>query len=261
MKPLFALTALGLFAAVPVLAAPTAPGTGLGIVPRQKFPPRLPMPKLHLIDGTGKLTPAAYKGLSGWKTGHLPRWQIQLGKDTYYLVFSGKNAELEKLAEKLSGSWVNIGGLVERRSFGLGRKPWRPGEPVFQDLKLVSLNVLIVYTLEAAPLKSILFGEPVRVTVQAKVEWFGNAYRREKNGVISGTCKLCAWEGCYIVLNGRTVRVAGLPGDDVIAQQGYRGQTLVLVGRLEQRPGGGLVTPHFGRIPPDVLIVDSFRKA
>jgi hypothetical protein len=53
-------------------------------------------------------------------------------------------------------------------------------------------------------------------------------------------------------VNGRTIRLQGLPGD-VVDQQGYRGQTLVLVGRLERHQDGP-------RVPPDVLVVESFRR-
>ena len=62
--------------------------------------------------------------------------------------------------------------------------------------------------------------------------------------------------GCYVELDGRTVRVEGLPGD-MADQQGYAGQTLILVGRLGLRPVGR----SWGAVPPEVLAVESFRRA
>jgi hypothetical protein len=255
MKQLFALAALGLFAAVPVLAAEPAEGGILRkVAPHDRFAPRV-----RTLNGVGKLTPAEHPSLSGWGTSGLPRWQVPLGHDVselslYYLVFEGKNRNLEKLAEKLSGSWVAISGRVEQRSYVLVRRPGRPGEPVLKDARVVSLTVLVVDSLVEAPVRrQVKPLQPVRVTVTAEVKWFGNHYSREPNGLIRGTAKWCPWEGCYIVLNGRTVRLLDLPGD-IVDHQGYRGQTFVLVGRLEQRAGGDR------GVPPDVLVVESFRR-
>src|SRR5262249_18014844 len=145
-----------------------------------------------------------------------------------------------------------VRGRVERRSFALGRQPARPGDPVFQDALLVKLNVLVVEALEPTPLESRRTAEPVRVTVRAEIKWFGNSHSRGPGGVIISTCKWSPWGGCYIELEGRRVRVQGLPGD-IVEQYGYRGQTFVLVGRLERQEGDP-------RVPPDVLIVESFRR-
>jgi hypothetical protein len=92
---------------------------------------------------------------------------------------------------------------------------------------------------------------PARFVIRAEVKWFGNSYCRMPNGTIAGTCKYCEWEGCYIVVDGKTIRLSALPGNDIVDQQNYRGKTLVLVGLLLQQPLGKTV-------PPDVLIVDRF---
>jgi hypothetical protein len=92
--------------------------------------------------------------------------------------------------------------------------------------------------------------DPAHFVIRAEVKWFGNYYWRDSNGLIAGTTKYCAWESCYIEVNGRIVRLQGLPGD-IVDQYGYRGKTLVLVGRLvQQKTSNG--------VPPNVLIVDSF---
>jgi len=154
-----------------------------------------------------------YDSLHGWKTSYLPRWQAQLGGNTYYLVFQGKR-NLEELVEKNRDVWWwKIRGRVEQRTYGLGRQPARPGDSVFQDLRPVVLNVLVVESLETTPLESIRPIESGRVTVRATVRWHGNAYGRLPNGMTVGTLKGYPWEGCYIVLEGRTVRLKGLPGD------------------------------------------------
>src|SRR5262245_52610970 len=82
MKKLLALTALGLFAAASVNAS-AAPFGGLVAPPRLK-------PDAPVLSGIARLRPAVYDSLHGWKTSYLPRWQVQLGGNTYYLVFQGK---------------------------------------------------------------------------------------------------------------------------------------------------------------------------
>jgi hypothetical protein len=243
MKKLLALTALGLFAATSVNAS----AVSLGGLP----PPRL-KPDAPVLSGLARLRPAVYDSLDGWRTSYLPRWQVQLGGNTYYLVFQGKG-DLEKLVEKNRDVWWwRISGRVERRTYVLGRQPDRPGAPVFQDARVVPLTVLVVESLEPTPLESIRPAESGRVTVRATVRWYGNAYGRMPDGSIIGTLKGCPWEGCYIVVNGTTIRLQGLPGD-MVTQQGYAGQTLVLVGRLVRHEGDRMV-------PPDVLVVESFQR-
>lgn len=108
----------------------------------------------------------------------------------------------------------------------------------------------------------ILLGLPIRSSrsdpdhfaMFATVKWFGNSYGRDKNGMIFGTCKLCDWESCYIVVNGKTILVVGLPGD-IVEQQGYNGQTLFLRGRLIHQKG----EPN-SKVPSDVLMVDYFSS-
>jgi hypothetical protein len=255
MKQLFALAVLGLFAAVPVLAAEPAEGGLLRkVVPHDKFAPRP-----RMLSGIGQLTPAEHKPRPGFSTAHLPRWQVVLGdalseQALYYLVFDGKKKSLEKLADKLKGAWVKVNGRVERRNFPLSRVPRRPGGPVFSDRPHVSLTVLVVDSLEEVPAEQVGPRQPARVTVKAKLHYVGNSYSRTKEGGIVGTLKGYPWEGCYIVLNGRTVWLVGLPGD-LVDYQGYQGQTLVLVGRLERRPGDKV------GLTPDALVVESFQSA
>ena len=154
MKQLFALTALGLFAAVPVLTAGPAEGGILRkIVPHDKLAPRP-----RMLGGIGRLTPAEHKPRLGCSTELLPRWQIVLGdasseQTLYYLVFDGKKKSLEKLAGKLKGAWVKVRGRVERRQFPLSRVPHRPGGPVFSDRPHATLTVLVVDSLEEAPVR------------------------------------------------------------------------------------------------------------
>jgi hypothetical protein len=103
-------------------------------------------------------------------------------------------------------------------------------------------------------------GTPFKI--EAKVKWFGNHYGRMSNGIIISTLMGCPWEGCYIEVDGKTIRLEGLPGD-IVDQQNYVGQTLLLVGRLvheesaQLKPRDGFGT---AQMPPDVLIVDAFRK-
>jgi hypothetical protein len=252
MKKLLALTALGLLAPAAVLAAePAVGGPERPIVP----PFKLPQPTRFLI-GIGQLMPAEYKPRPGFDIRNLPRWQIVLGNDTseqslYYLVFDGKK-DLEKLADKLKGTWVQIKGHVERRQFPLNRVPRRPGGPVFADRPHTTLTVLVVDSLEVAPVRPDARPlQQARVTVTAEVKYVGNAYTLMPDGTLQSTAVGYPWEGCYIVLNGRRVRLEGLPGD-IVHHQSYHGQTLVLSGRLEHR-----------RVPPgwpsDVLVVESFR--
>jgi hypothetical protein len=245
MKKLLALTAVGLFAAASVNASAAPLG---GLVPPHGLKPDAPV-----LSGVARLRPAVYDSLRGWQTSHLPRWQAQLGGNTYYLVFPGKG-NLEELVEKRRDVWWwKIRGRVEQRRFVLGRQSARPGDPVVQDALLVSLTVLVVEGLETTPLESIRPAESGRVSVRATVKWYGNAYGRMPDGSIIGTLKGYPWEGCYIELDGRKVRLQGLPGDRV-TQQNYDGQTLVLVGRLERREGDR-------QVPPDVLVVESFQRA
>jgi hypothetical protein len=244
MKQLFALAALGLFAAVPLSA------TGSTLVPPDRFPA-----KPQVLSGIGRLTPAEDASPTGWRTLGLPRWQVRLGEDTYYVVFEGKmKEEMEKLAERLSGNWVLVSGRVERRTFEMVRRCNRAGTPFFKDPRVTALNVLVVDGLTDFPMERVKPAPSVRVTLTAQVHYVGNAYSRMPDGSIIGTLRGHPWEGCYIVLNGRTVRLVGLPGD-MVDQQGYRGQTLVLVGRLEHRP------TRNPAVPGDVLVVESFRRA
>jgi hypothetical protein len=244
MKKLFAFTALCLFGTLPSHAS--EPSLGRPMLPVDQ------KPDAPVLSGLGRLRPAAYEPTLGWSTAGLPRWQVQIGGQTYYLVFHGKK-DLEQLVEKNRQVWWwKVRGRVERRNFTLYRQPARPGDPVFTDARILALNVLVVESLEPTLLEGRRIAEPVRMTVRAEIKWFGNSYCREPNGVISGTCKWCPWEGCYIELEGRRVRVQGLPGD-IVDQQGYRGQTLVLVGRLERQQG-------CLRMLPDVLVVESFQR-
>jgi hypothetical protein len=91
--------------------------------------------------------------------------------------------------------------------------------------------------------------DPAHFVIRTKVHWFGNAYFRGPDGSIGGTRKGCAWESCYIMVDGKQILVAGLPGDTVVEQQAYGGKTMLLVGRLvhHKRNDG---------VPPDVLLVD-----
>jgi hypothetical protein len=245
MKPFFALTALCLFGTFSLHASERAPG-GL-------LPPGGPKPDNPVLGGLARLRPAVHEPMPGWNTSGLPRWQADFRGRTYYLVFDGK-CNLEQLVEKNRDVWWwKIRGRAEARSFVLVRKPWPPAAPVLKDARIVTLNVLVVESLETTPLENACPAESARITVTAKVGWFGNSYSREPNGTICGTCKWCPWEGCYIMLNGGKVRLQGLPGD-IVTQQGYRGQTLVLTGRLERQGDDP-------RVPPDVLVVESFRRA
>jgi hypothetical protein len=104
--------------------------------------------------------------------------------------------------------------------------------------------------------------DPDHFVIRAEVRWFGNAYGRDPNGGIYGTLKGCDWESCYIVVDGRTILVAGLPGD-IVDQQGYNGQTLVMVGRLvrfgaDRRQHGKLT--GFRTQLGGVLIVERFYR-
>ncbi|MCI0455588.1 MAG: hypothetical protein L0Z62_01245, partial [Gemmataceae bacterium] len=212
-----------------------------------------------VLEGNGKLSPAQHEPLPGFNTGPLPRWQVRLGGKVYYLVFDGKK-QLEDLAARINRGWVKIRGRVERRTFALGRGPRPDGRPVTKEALLVPLTVLVVDSLDESELEHVQPDRPVHVTVRhvtvrAEVQWHGNRYFRLPNGGIASTKKLYAWESCYIVVDGREVRVEGLPGD-ILVQQAYHGQTLTLVGRLVQRPD----TSRLGPVPPDVLIVGSFRR-
>jgi hypothetical protein len=99
-----------------------------------------------------------------------------------------------------------------------------------------------------------------RFVIRAGVKWFGNAYGRDPNGLIYGTLKGCDWESCYIVVDGRKILVAGLPGD-IVDQQHYHGKTMVLVGRLlrfgADRRQHGELTGNRTHLA-GVLIVDRF---
>src|SRR5262245_37773260 len=109
MKKLLALTAFGLIAAVSGHAPAATPG---GLPPRLK-------PNAPVLSGHARLRPAVYDSLHGWKTSYLPRWQVQLGGNTYYLVFQGKG-NLEELVEKRRDVWWwKIRGRVEQRRFVL----------------------------------------------------------------------------------------------------------------------------------------------
>jgi hypothetical protein len=153
MKKLLALAALGLIAPVAVLAdEPAEGGDARSIVPQGKF-----SPGPRVLSGIGQLMPAEHKPRPGFAATHLPRWQVVLGDDVseqalYYLVFDGKK-DLEKLADKLKGAWVKVRGRVERRQFPLSRVPHRPGGPVFADRPHATLTVLVVDSLEEAPVR------------------------------------------------------------------------------------------------------------
>jgi hypothetical protein len=244
MKRLLAFTSLCLLGTLPLHASePTAGGP-----PRAGDGETTP----RGLGGVSRLRPAAYEPMPGWSTGGLPRWQMELGGRTYYLVFDG-NKDLEQLVDKRRDVWWwKVRGRAERRDFALGRQPARPGDPVLKDARLLKLDVLVVESLEPTPLEAALHDKSVRVTVTAEIKWFGNSYGREPNGLIRGTVKWCPWESCYIVVNGRTIRVIGLPGD-IVDQYGYRGQTMVLVGRMERRAEGA-------EVPPDMLIVERFQR-
>jgi hypothetical protein len=95
---------------------------------------------------------------------------------------------------------------------------------------------------------------PAHFAIQAQVQWYGNYYGRLPDGGIISTKMGVDWESCYIVVNGQTILVQGLPGDKV-DQQGYGGQTLVLVGRLVHTGGNNQL------VPGSVLIVDRFYRA
>jgi hypothetical protein len=99
--------------------------------------------------------------------------------------------------------------------------------------------------------------DPAHFVIRAQIQWAGNIYFRMPDGTVGGTLKGCAWEGCYIVANGKTIRVAGLPGDDIVDQQSFKGKTLVLVGQLVYRYTPPDL-PNLGEVPPDVLIVDRY---
>jgi hypothetical protein len=115
------------------------------------------------------------------------------------------------------------------------------------------------------PSDLVVFGQrsdPAHFAIRAEVKWFGNAYGRDLNGGIIGTLKGCDWESCYIVVDGRKVLVEGLPGD-IVDQQGYNGQTLILVGRLvrfgaDRRQHGQLT--GFRTHLAGVLIVERFYR-
>jgi hypothetical protein len=238
MKRLFACTALCLFGTLPLHAADCPVGK----------------PTAPVLSGLARLRPAVHEPMPGWTAeSRLPRWQVHLGGRTYYLVFDGKK-DLQTLVEKNREVWWwKVRGRAEYRTFTLVRKSARPGDPVLKDARVLQLNVLVVESLVPTLLEVLRRAESVRVNVCAEIKWFGNSYSREPNGLIRSTPKWCPWEGCYIMLEGRRVRVLGLPGD-IVDQQGYRGQTLVLVGRLERQDGG----PN---VPPDVLVVESFQRS
>jgi hypothetical protein len=129
---------------------------------------------------------------------------------------------------------------------------------------LLTLGMCLVDVAGAAAPPTILPGgcvkqppssrrDPKHFVIVADIKWAGNHYFHMPGGGIAGTCMLCPWEGCYIVVHGKTIRLADLPGD-IVDQQSYRGRTLVLVGRLVREPGDRLV-------PPDVLIVEKFWSA
>jgi hypothetical protein len=236
MTIVFAFTALYLFGTLPLHAADPPAGK----------------PTAPVLSGLARLRPAMHEPMPGWNTGGLPRWQVQLGGRTYFLVFDGKT-DLQTLVEKNRYVWWwKVRGRAEYRTFTLGRQPARPGDPVLQDARVVTLNVLVVESLEPSLLEAFRRAESVRVTVCTEIKWFGNSHSRMPDGTIMSTCKLCLWEGCYIEMEGRRVRVIGLPGD-IAEQYGYRGQVFTLVGRLEQRAEGP-------RVPPDVLVVESFQR-
>src|SRR5262249_45316515 len=152
-------TAVGLFPAASVNAS-AAPIGGLVAPPRLK-------PDAPVLSGIARLRPAVYDSLDGWRTSHLPRWQAPLGGDTHFLRFPGK-CNLEEVGEKRRDVWWwKIRGRVEQRSFVLVRQPWRPGAPVLQDARLVTLAVLVVESLETTPLESIRPAESGGVTVRA----------------------------------------------------------------------------------------------
>jgi hypothetical protein len=237
MTTTFAFTALYLFGALPLQAAD----------------PPADKPTAPVLSGLARLRPAVHEPMPGWTTGDLPRWQVQLGGRTYYLVFDGKK-DLQTLVEKNRYVWWwKVRGRAECRTFTLGRQPARPGDPVLQDARVFSLNVLVVESLKPSLLETIRRGEEVRVTVCAEIKWFGNSHSREPNGLIRSTTKWCPWEGCYVEMEGRRVRVIGLPGD-IAEQYGYRGQVFTLVGRMERRAEGP-------GVPPDVLVVESFQRS
>jgi hypothetical protein len=105
--------------------------------------------------------------------------------------------------------------------------------------------------------------DPSHLAITAKVHWSGNSYGRMPDGQIIGTLMGCDWESCYIVVDGRTVLLHGLPGD-IVDQQGYRGQTLILVGQFEQfgsarRQARGAMTGARMNLG-GVLLVDRFYR-
>jgi hypothetical protein len=247
MNPTFALIALSLFNAAPLFTPESSrPMERWRIEPRPDE-----LRAAFLFDRIAYLSPAVHDSIPGWDTAPLPRWQVRRGGQTHYLIFEGKK-DLEELAARLRRGWVQVRGRLEQRAFTLGRLQPPGGGAVTDDGRMVTLTVLVVESLEETELELARASQSTRMTVRAEIRWQGNAYGRTPDGQVIRTLKGYAWEGCYIVVDGRTIRVRGLPGDMVV-QQNYRGQTLTLVGRLVRQAANPAAHP-------DVLIVEEFRR-
>jgi hypothetical protein len=251
MRRLFTLAGLCLTATASLITSAAGAAGGSRIVTGTiDCPP-------EWVQGITTLTPAQHKTYSSWDTSPLPRWQVRIGAFDYYLVFDGK-ANLEKLAARLEKQLVQVRGRVEQRQFILVRAPDPKGGPVLCNAIMVTLPVIVVeYLTEVA----FCGTEPRKLSLRTTVHYVGNSYFRMPDGSIAGTLVGYPYEGCYILLNGKQVRLQFAPEIHLVDLQHFNGKTFVLTGRLETRLARvRWDNPEDAYELVDVLVVESYRQ-